>query len=168
MKRSLVSFWLDVATAINGVALLYTGLLLAFVLPHGQRGGGGNLALWGLRRHDWGDVHLVLALVMTALLLVHVALHWSWIVCMVGRLVPGARPSNSVVARAAWLGLSVVFIGALAGSLWLAPDSVQRLARVGAHAPRRMDALTANQGVGSRDPGQHHGVRRRLRRGWQD
>ena len=35
--------------------------------------------LWGLHRHGWGDVHLALALALTALAVLHTALHTTWI-----------------------------------------------------------------------------------------
>ena len=33
--------------------------------------------LLGLGRHDWGDVHFVLALTFVLLILVHIVLHWT-------------------------------------------------------------------------------------------
>ena len=35
--------------------------------------------LFGLGRHDWGDVHSILALLFVFLILVHITLHWIWI-----------------------------------------------------------------------------------------
>ena len=58
-------------------ALGGTGLLLAFRLPPGSRGGRGLSALgWG--RHDWGDLHTWLSYAFLALMVVHLALHWRW------------------------------------------------------------------------------------------
>jgi len=36
-------------------------------------------SLLGLGRHDWGDIHFVLALVFIGLILLHLILHWTWI-----------------------------------------------------------------------------------------
>jgi hypothetical protein len=55
-----------------------TGLLLAFRLPPGSRGGAG-LAAMGLGRHDWGDVHTWLSYAFLALITAHLALHWRWL-----------------------------------------------------------------------------------------
>jgi hypothetical protein len=38
--------------------------------------------LWGLTRHEWGDVHYYIALVLMAILAFHLVLHWKWIVCV--------------------------------------------------------------------------------------
>lgn len=62
---------------VNFCGLAGTGLLLAWRLPPGSRGGRGLSALgWG--RHDWGDLHTWLAYAFLALILVHLALHWRW------------------------------------------------------------------------------------------
>jgi hypothetical protein len=54
-----------------------TGLLLAFRLPPGSRGGQGLTAA-GLSRHEWGDIHTWLSYAFLALILLHLALHWRW------------------------------------------------------------------------------------------
>lgn len=54
-----------------------TGLLLAFRLPPGSRGGQGLTAA-GLSRHGWGDIHTWLSYVFLALILSHIAIHWRW------------------------------------------------------------------------------------------
>jgi hypothetical protein len=54
-----------------------TGLLLAFQLPPGSRGGHGLSAL-GLSRHEWGDFHTWLSYAFLALTITHLALHWRW------------------------------------------------------------------------------------------
>lgn len=58
-------------------AMAGTGLLLAFRLPPGSRGGHG-LSAWGMSRHEWGDWHTWLSYAFLALVLVHLALHWRW------------------------------------------------------------------------------------------
>lgn len=54
-----------------------TGLLLAYRLPPGSRGGRGLSAL-GWSRHEWGDLHFWISLAFLVLLLIHLALHWRW------------------------------------------------------------------------------------------
>ncbi len=59
-------------------ALTGTGLLLSFRMPPGSRGGRG-LEFLGLGRHDWGDVHLWIALAVIALTVAHLVLNWAWV-----------------------------------------------------------------------------------------
>lgn len=58
-------------------AMAGTGLLLAFRLPPGSRGGRG-LSAMDLSRHEWGDIHTWLSYAFLALIAVHLALHWRW------------------------------------------------------------------------------------------
>jgi hypothetical protein len=58
-------------------ALSGTGLLLAFRLPPGSRGGRG-LSAMGWDRHEWGDLHTWISYAFLALILLHMALHWRW------------------------------------------------------------------------------------------
>jgi len=80
----------DLASFVLLLLLSATGLLLRFGLPHGS---GGGLAkgmgwrslsravhnFWGLNRHEWGHLHLVIALLFLAGICLHLALHWKWI-----------------------------------------------------------------------------------------
>jgi len=59
--------------------MLGTGLLLAFRLVPGSMGGRG-LTLWGYDRHQWGDLHSWMSYGFVLLLLVHLGLHWKWLV----------------------------------------------------------------------------------------
>ena len=83
----------DTLAYVGFVALAVTGLVMRFQLPpgsggeHGGRGGAGSgdravSLLWGATRHDWGGLHYWIALGLFAVLAVHLALHWKWIVCM--------------------------------------------------------------------------------------
>lgn len=66
-----------------------SGLIMWLVLPGGGHRGGRNLvadlALLGLTRHDWSNLHLWAGLTIIALLVVHLTLHWAWISCMTRR-----------------------------------------------------------------------------------
>ncbi len=77
MNRNQLNYAIDGLLMLLGLAVLITGLLLGFVIPRGRRWRG--IALWGLARHDWADVHLWLALSMTALIVLHLILHWTWV-----------------------------------------------------------------------------------------
>lgn len=59
-------------------AMAGTGLLLAWRLPSGSRGGKG-LSAMGLGRHDWGDIHTWLGYGLITLILIHLAVHWRWL-----------------------------------------------------------------------------------------
>lgn len=91
MRRTTLNFIVDAVSFVDLLLLAVTGSIMRWVLPpgsggHGQGGGfhGGRgpmeaRELLGLGRHDWGDVHAVLALLFLLLILVHIVLHWTWI-----------------------------------------------------------------------------------------
>lgn len=121
MKRNTWNFWIDFISLVVLVGLAMTGLLLVFVLPPGSRGGQG-LTLWNYTRHDWGDIHLGLAVALLALILVHIWLHWSWVCCMVtGLLVRQPSEMASVAQRAIYGLLFLVLLALLFGGgfLWV-------------------------------------------------
>ncbi|TWT73718.1 hypothetical protein Pla123a_36110 [Posidoniimonas polymericola] len=80
MKRTNVNFLIDLAAFVEVAFLASTGLLVRYVLPPGS---GRMATVWGLDRHGWGGVHFWIAAAFGATLLVHLALHWKWIVCTV-------------------------------------------------------------------------------------
>lgn len=74
-----------------------TGLALTYKLPPGSRGGRG-LTMWGMNRHEWGDLHFYVGVLMIALVLTHVILHWGWL-------------KNALKAAKAKLGYLGLFAG---------------------------------------------------------
>ena len=80
MNRSSLNFLIDAAAFVVFLFLTTTGILTRYVLPPGS---GRWATLWGLDRHGWGDVHFWLAVALLAILALHLALHWRWVVCMV-------------------------------------------------------------------------------------
>jgi hypothetical protein len=82
MTRNTVNYWINLTAGLCMVGMLYTGLILAFVLPPGS----GQATLWGVRRHDWGDVHFWLSVGLVALMVVHLALHWAWVCATTSKL----------------------------------------------------------------------------------
>ena len=90
MKRATLNFILDSIAFVNLLLLATTGVIMRWVLPPGSgggygrgfrggRGGGEVKELLGLGRHDWGDIHFFLALLLVLLMLIHLVLHWTWI-----------------------------------------------------------------------------------------
>ncbi len=77
-RRTILPRALNLLLWLSFCAMAGTGLLLAFRLPPGSRGGRGLEAL-GLGRHEWGDVHTWVSYIFMATIVVHLALHWRWL-----------------------------------------------------------------------------------------
>jgi cytochrome b subunit of formate dehydrogenase len=62
-----------------GLVQLVSGFVLWLALPCGGRGGGGGSTfLWS--RDVWLTMHNRSALLLAAIVIVHIILHWGWIV----------------------------------------------------------------------------------------
>ncbi len=119
MTKNTVNYIINAVMAALMLDIAFLGILLGFVIPKGERAGYAPKVLWGLHRHDWGEIHLYLSLALLALIVVHVWLHWSWVVACTRRLL--SRTAWGIVA-AVLVGAAVVFVVA-----WLAsPRSYSR------------------------------------------
>ncbi|GAB4349111.1 MAG: hypothetical protein Kow0099_31990 [Candidatus Abyssubacteria bacterium] len=78
MGRNTLNYIIDALMFIAVVAIGVIGLLLGFVIPTGEVPPSEKF-LWGLHRHDWGNIHLYVSLTFLVLFVIHIILHWSWI-----------------------------------------------------------------------------------------
>ncbi len=82
LRKKQINFIIDFIAYIAFVFLVTTGVLMRYLLPPGS---GRHSAIWGLDRHQWGDIHYWVSLVFLAILVFHLVLHWNWIVCLLRR-----------------------------------------------------------------------------------
>jgi len=112
MSKSLANFLVDAVAFVAFVLLSATGVLVRYVLPPGS---GHFSRLWGMDRHEWGQIHFWIAVVLMGVLTLHLLLHWRWVVCMVKgrpREGSGVRVALAIVGVLTLAGLAVSpFIG---------------------------------------------------------
>ncbi len=117
MKRSNLHLAVDIALFLCVLGLMWTGLLMSFILPSGSRGA----TVWSWTRHEWGDLHFYLALGMIAVALLHVALNWGWVCNVAVRLLrPRATAPSHRARNIAGVLLVLLIVGFVAGLLWAA------------------------------------------------
>ncbi|MEN6558562.1 MAG: DUF4405 domain-containing protein [Thermoguttaceae bacterium] len=104
MNKATFVAWVDAVAFVAISLLAATGTLIKLVLPPGS---GHFSAVWGMDRHQWGDVHFCLALVLVATVAVHLFLHWRWVVATVR--------GRSEVGSTRRIGLAVVGLLILVG-----------------------------------------------------
>lgn len=88
MKAPKKNFIVDILAFVCFVFLVSTGIILYYNLP---KGSGHDMTIWQLDRHEWGSIHFYIALLFLLILVLHLILHWRWIVS----LTKGRRHSNS-------------------------------------------------------------------------
>jgi len=103
--RGLGSRALNLLLWLVFCSLAGTGLLLAFRLPPGSRGGKG-LSAMGLDRHDWGDVHTWIGYTFIILILLHLVLHWRWL----WQFASKRRPAPMLAGLGAGLALLLALV----------------------------------------------------------
>ncbi len=77
LKKNLIKYLIDVTIFIDICSITIIGLLLGFVIPEGR---GAYKYLFGLHRHEWGNIHLYLSIFLVVLLFFHVWFNRVWIV----------------------------------------------------------------------------------------
>ncbi len=91
MARPSLQLAVDSLALVACSFVATTGLVLQTALPPGSgRLEAGLperqvLLLWGLSRHEWGRIHLWAAYLLLAILLLHLAMHWKWLLAMLTR-----------------------------------------------------------------------------------
>ena len=89
VRQARINFSLSSLMLVAFFLTSLSGLIAWLILPSGGYRGGRNpfyhATLLGLTRHDWNDLHLWAGLAMIAILTIHLALHWQWIVCTAHR-----------------------------------------------------------------------------------
>lgn len=156
MKRTTLNYVVDAVFLLAMSGMIWTGVVIRYILPPGTGGhrrgrqaghamGGGHAmgdghgadaltesgwTLWGWGRHEWGDVHFVLALMVTGFLILHVALHWKWVCDVTRGLAVGSSPNAGAKSRwkrdlLGW-GFLVLTAGLMGLTIWWAQGRVHK------------------------------------------
>ncbi|HIJ72597.1 MAG TPA: DUF4405 domain-containing protein [Candidatus Hydrogenedentes bacterium] len=111
MSKPVTNFVVDAVALAALMFLAATGILLRYVLPPGS---GHFSALWGMDRHEWGQIHFWIAVVLVGLLALHLVLHCRWVVCMVK-----GHPREGSRLRVAFAVIGVLTIAGLSAAPFL-------------------------------------------------
>ena len=123
MNRTLLNLLIDIAAASLFLAMIVTGYILRFPLPPGTN----KIAtLWSLTRHEWGTIHSWISFALLSVILVHIVLHWQWIVSVIDKRLHLASKAHPRLLPSGLIALSIlgVAIGLFA---WTAQQSVKAI-----------------------------------------
>jgi len=138
---------------------------------------GERATLWGLDRHQWGFIHLTLALLVLFLLVLHLYFHWAQIKCLYRRWT-NKHPVKQLLLGPLFLLTCIALLGipcflkpsvqykATSGTSFhnMALDSNRRAVNVSAeHLPwPPSNAIDSNAGKGRNRKTTHHTANRKL------
>lgn len=97
MKKWFIHYSLFILLLLSGLVQAVSGFLLWLFIPGGHRGFGihpvqGQI-LWS--RYTWIEIHDWNALALVVLVLVHLVLHWRWILVATRKIV-GKSPDTEL------------------------------------------------------------------------
>jgi len=78
MKKSALNVMVDALLVIAIFSVAFMGILLGFFVGRGSVPQAEKY-LWGLHRHDWGDLHLIFSMALVGLVVLHFFLHVGWV-----------------------------------------------------------------------------------------
>lgn len=73
MNKTLINYIVDVPLMILMILEGLSGIVLQF--------GGRHASYLGMSIFEWKQIHLIAGLPMVLLFIIHLALHWRWVVC---------------------------------------------------------------------------------------
>ena len=93
MKKMKLNLIIDALLLLCIAAIAGIGFLIKYVLVPGYQrweiyGRNVELFFWGLNRHQWGTIHLIIGIVLLVLLVLHTVFHWPMIVGIYRALIP--------------------------------------------------------------------------------
>jgi len=97
MKKQKLNLIIDILLLILMAAIMGIGFLLKFRLLSGHEkwekyGANLDTTLFGLDRHQWGTIHLILGLTLFVVLVLHIWFHWNMIICIFKKLIKNKGP----------------------------------------------------------------------------
>ncbi len=93
INKPKLNLSIDILMFMLMIPIAGIGFLIKYVLVPGFKrndiyGSDVELYYWGIDRHQWGTIHLILSFVLLFLLLLHIVFHWKQIVGIFKKMVP--------------------------------------------------------------------------------
>ena len=81
MEKTKINYFVDLLMLIFFVINSITGLIIFFFLPTGVKRGGYQVFL-GIIKQNWVDIHNWSGILLILTIVIHLIIHWNWIVGM--------------------------------------------------------------------------------------
>lgn len=86
MKKTYLNYLIDLLMLVAGALSAFSGLALLF-MPRGRGFQRHSFAYYspsfaGIQKHFWIDIHDWSSILLILIVILHLILHWNWIVCV--------------------------------------------------------------------------------------
>lgn len=81
MNKFKINYVVDFLAFISFVVVAFSGIAIKIFMPSGVRQGRLQEFL-GIQKTVWSEIHDWSGILMIILVLIHLVLHWNWIICM--------------------------------------------------------------------------------------
>lgn len=81
MDKPKINYLVDFIALISFLVTSITGLIIFLFLPSGVRQGRFQEFI-GITKEVWNFIHIWSGILMLVLVVIHLILHWDWIICM--------------------------------------------------------------------------------------
>jgi len=81
MDKPKINYYIDLLAGISLFITAFTGMAMKIFLPSGVNRGAYQ-ELWGFVKSDWQEVHDWFGILFVVFVLVHLIVHYDWIICM--------------------------------------------------------------------------------------
>jgi hypothetical protein len=89
MNKTIFNFWLDCTLLVLFCLLAWISAVLRFLFPLGPSVF--EYRLWGWDYVDWSDAQFMVLCVFAAAVLLHVMMHWTWVMGVVTRRIAKSK-----------------------------------------------------------------------------
>ena len=102
MKKATKNYIIFATLFILGLFQAVSGFVLWLALPQGggwrggRFGGGVEYTFWSFSRHTWLDIHDWVAVAIMTVIVIHLILHWKWMVNMTRKVFRANKLASQV------------------------------------------------------------------------
>lgn len=81
MNKQKTNYIIDLLALVSFIIAAISGLVIRFFMPSGVRQGRLQEFL-GIQKGVWSEIHDWAGILLIIFAIIHLILHWDWIVCM--------------------------------------------------------------------------------------
>lgn len=98
MNKPKINYTIDLLTLISFLITAFSGLAIKFFMPSGVRQGRLQEFL-GIQKGVWSEIHDWFGILFIVLAIIHLVLHWDWIVCMTKNVFKADKCENNKITN---------------------------------------------------------------------